>query len=300
MSTSLTPSLDGPHCADCSVGRLLHDTAAGRAFAFGAVLLVSVFAVGCSFQNQLAPSGAPATSPPGANADGTLPADAALVPPPVSNPFNKYRVKVTFDSMTVHDKHEGIFSGDGEYDIAVYVQGTKIDLTDASGPGDGLWDISDEETVTFRPGTEITVDLSPPTPLVIFTVGSEVDPCGRTDFYKSTWKWLFGPAAHGPTMLDNVKRIQDDLNYHSQFGWHESGPTCKHDDGLNYPLNKNDIVGVITKIYDPPGYGAGVHSNVVSSTGDFTLRYTIVVTPPPVIQPARRRRTSARSRVSSC
>ena len=57
MTTSPTPPLDGPHCADCTVGRLLHDTAApqGRAFAFGAVLLVSVFAAGCSFsfQNQL-------------------------------------------------------------------------------------------------------------------------------------------------------------------------------------------------------------------------------------------------------
>jgi hypothetical protein len=201
--------------------------------------------------------------------------------PPVVIPTSTYRVRVVFDSMTVHDTHEGAFSGDGEYDIAVYVQGTKIGLTDASGPGDGLWDVSEGETVTFRPGTELTVDLPPTTPLVIFTVGSEVDPCGRTDFYASTWKWLFGTAAHGPTLLDNAKRIQEELNYHSQFGWHESGPKCGHDDGIHYPLNTNDILGVITKIYEAPAYGAGAHTNVVSSTGDFTLRYTITVTPPP-------------------
>jgi hypothetical protein len=129
----------------------------------------------------------------------------------------------------------------------------------------------------------VSIAISPTTPLVIFTVGSEVDKCGRTDFYSSTWKWLFGNAAHGPTLLDNVTKIQDELNYHSQFGWHESGPTCKHDDGINYPLNKNDILGVIKKIYGPPGYGAGAHTNVTSSNGDFTLRYTIVATPPPVV-----------------
>jgi hypothetical protein len=54
---------------------------------------------------------------------------------------------------------------------------------------------------------------------------------------------------------------------------------------MSYPLNKNDILGVVTKIYDGPSYGGGVHSNVVSSTGDFTLRYTITVTPPPVNAP---------------
>ena len=35
--------------------------------------------------------------------------------------------------------------------------------------------------------------------------------------------------------------------------------------------------------YEPTGYGAGVHTNVVSSNGDFTLRYTISVTPPPAV-----------------
>jgi hypothetical protein len=76
-----------------------------------------------------------------------------------------YKVKVTFDSMT-HD-HEGALSGDGEYDIAAYVQGIKVGLTDASGPGDGLWDISSGETVSFDRGTEVTVDISDYVPLSI-------------------------------------------------------------------------------------------------------------------------------------
>jgi F5/8 type C domain len=51
-----------------------------------------------------------------------------------------------------------------------------------------------------------------------------------------------------------------------------------------------DVLGFINKIYMPPdhsyeptGYGAGFHTNVVSSNGDFTLRYTISVTPPPAV-----------------
>jgi hypothetical protein len=40
--------------------------------------------------------------------------------------------------MPVNADHEGTFSGDGEYDVAVYVQGIKIQLSDKSGPGSGL------------------------------------------------------------------------------------------------------------------------------------------------------------------
>ena len=50
----------------------------------------------------------------------------------------------------------------------------------------------------------------------------------------------------------------------------------------------NDRLGNLIKFYEPPGqsyepigWGAGAHTNVVSDTGDFTLRYTITVTPPP-------------------
>ena len=72
---------------------------------------------------------------------------------------NLYTVKVTFDSMTVHNNHEGLLSGDGEFDIVAYVHANRVGLTDPSGPGSGLWDVSEGETVSFDPGTEITVNL---------------------------------------------------------------------------------------------------------------------------------------------
>ena len=50
------------------------------------------------------------------------------------------------------------------------------------------------------------------------------------------------------------------------------------------------IIAKIVKFYNPPGssyepigYGAGAHTNVVSDRGDYTLRYTITVTPPPTL-----------------
>jgi hypothetical protein len=72
---------------------------------------------------------------------------------------NLYTVKVTFDSMTVHNNHKGLLSGDGEFDIVAYVHANRVGLTDPSGPGSGLWDVSEGETVSFDPGTEITVNL---------------------------------------------------------------------------------------------------------------------------------------------
>ena len=44
----------------------------------------------------------------------------------------------------------------------------------------------------------------------------------------------------------------------------------------------NDRIGNLIKFYNPVDYGKGAHTNVVSSTGNFTLRYTTTVTPPPI------------------
>ncbi len=55
-------------------------------------------------------------------------------------------------------------------------------MTDASGPGKGLWDGSSGETVTFKPGTEAIVCVPKTLTLSVMTVGSEVDGCGRTTF----------------------------------------------------------------------------------------------------------------------
>jgi hypothetical protein len=47
-----------------------------------------------------------------------------------------------------------------------------------------------------------------------------------------------------------------------------------------YAFGGNDVLGSINKFYEPPGYGAGQHVDVVSY-GDFTLVYTITVAPLP-------------------
>jgi hypothetical protein len=60
------------------------------------------------------------------------------------------------------------------------------------------------------------------------------------------------------------------------------------ENSLDFAYDDSEVLGNIVKFYNPPGqsyepigYGAGVHTNVVSNKGDYTLRYTIAVTPPP-------------------
>jgi len=89
---------------------------------------------------------------------------------------------VTFNSITVHNKHEGPFSSDGEYYLVAYVQGRKVDLTRASGPGAGLWDVSNGQTLTFKPGTWAITDIPNNLPFSIFTVGHELDACNDYGF----------------------------------------------------------------------------------------------------------------------
>ena len=62
----------------------------------------------------------------------------------------------------------------------------------------------------------------------------------------------------------------------------------------------SEVLGNIVKFYNPPGfsyepigYGAGAHTNVVSSKGDYTLRYTIAVTPPPPLPTASQKQLDA-------
>jgi hypothetical protein len=156
----------------------------------------------------------------------------------------KSRVKIIFDSMQVKDNHEGELSGDGEYDISAYAQGKRVGLTDASGPGAGLWDVSNGETVTFDPGTEVTVELAKDEGLSIFTVGSEVDGCGRTSFPSDLPEVLEAvkPRPHdeiipGIDPIRTIGAIQKKLN--SGINW----VGCK--------LNPNDDVGTINKMVGP-------------------------------------------------
>ena len=188
-----------------------------------------------------------------------------------------YKVKVTFTSVTVHNPHEGTFSGDGEYDLSVYVHGKLVSLTDMSrkAGGSGLWDVSTGETVRFPPGSETSVDIDRILPLSIFTVGSEVDDCGRTSFPSNLEpqivtllknNWVGQNIIKAVNTLNPLGGIQDQI-----------------DKAINYigcKLNKNDDIGDIVKAYDAVNYGSGPHFDR-SDRGDFSLAYTISVVPPP-------------------
>jgi hypothetical protein len=169
---------------------------------------------------------------------------------------------VTFNSITVHNKHEGTFSGDGEYALAAYVQGKQVDLTHASGPGAGLMDVSNGETLTFKQDNVAITEIPNNIPLSIFTVGHELDAC--------------------PNSFKFPQNIQEKLPIFFDPGLDWSSAISKFQHYLNYNLwvchsqigNDDEILGTIKEFYDPPGYGVGPHE-VKSSTGDFTLRYTI-------------------------
>ncbi len=203
-----------------------------------------------------------------------------------------YKVTVKFDSITVNDNHEGLFSGDGEYNIAAYVQGIRVYLTFASEPancaglgctgGPALLDVSSGETVFFKPRTQVSIDLPGTVPLSIFTTGFEVDSCG-----------FYGVPLASSVIVDPIQGLSlADVFKNPQLDWISAVNTFLHLAGIRAvdclpaSLDENDPLGTIVKFYNPPGHsyepigwGAGSHTNVVSSTGDYTLRYTISVEP---------------------
>ena len=145
-------------------------------------------------------------------------------------------------------------------------------------PSHSLDDVSEGDTVGFEPGTEVTVEIPDTMPLSIFTVGEEVDRCGRGNHPDNQYDQLITILQKPQdTWFDSVKTIQYNINNQGcGFGTN------------NLLVNDNEVLGTITKFYFPPGssyepigYGAGAHTNVVSDTGDFKLGYTITVTPPP-------------------
>jgi hypothetical protein len=167
-----------------------------------------------------------------------------------------------------------------------FVQGKKFDLTDATVPGDpylypgeipsvGLGDVSEGETIQFLPETRVTLDLPQSVPLSIFTFGKEIDECGYEKEYT-------------PTLPKNLVEIFNN----PQLDWYT--PITQYIDGQNSsdcPYGGSEVLGTIVKFYEPPGlsyepigWGAGSHTNVVSDKGDYTLRYSIAVVPPPGIQ----------------
>ena len=97
-------------------------------------------------------------------------------------------------------------------------------------------------------------------PLSIFTVGEEVDRCGRGNHPDNQYDQLITILQKPQdTWFDSVKAIQQQINTHG----------C----GQFFPgsfVNDNEVLGTITKFYFPPGssyepigYGAGAHTNVI-------------------------------------
>jgi hypothetical protein len=188
------------------------------------------------------------------------PAGGKVLDPGNTSPGGNTVVTVSFNSITVHNKHEGGTWGDGEYNLFAYVQGKQVDLTRKSGPGEGLWDVSNGETLTFNQAY-VTKELPDNIPLSIFTIGEEVDRCGRESFGGNREVFFSDPqeVPHWDSMISSWQRLLQ--------SW---GIECL----TPIPGGFNDALGKIREFYQPPGYGAGPHE-VKSSSGDFTLRYSI-------------------------
>jgi hypothetical protein len=183
-------------------------------------------------------------------------------------PVPTYTFEVDFQDIWIRDCHEGIASGDGEWDIAVYVQGNKLSLTDILPD---LWDAYCPASyyVLQFPYTKrldlIRIDVPATDTLSIFTVGSEVDTCERTDF-PNYLPSLEAIVHSDPGIVEQTtEKIQVDLN-------------SRIND--EFCINDNDVLGLINKAYSTRQIlasrafmGSGVSQE--SSTGDFVLRYSI-------------------------
>lgn len=164
----------------------------------------------------------------------------------------KYTIKVAFDSITVHNDHDGGPKGAGEWNNFAYIQGKLVDLSMEPDSGD-----------TINLGKEISVDLSGTTPLSIFTYGYEVD------------FQLFGFCG-GYTPADINRAGELPIFDDPVLDWSSEIENYVGDILQGADECDTDRLGRIKEFYDPTQYGAGPHE-VKSHSGDFTLRYTISV-----------------------
>lgn len=182
-----------------------------------------------------------------------------------------YRVRVQFNSMTVHrDGDADSFLGgndDGEYSIRAVVNGMYVDLDKASR-GE-LRDVRNGEPIYFAPYlSSITVAIPSGIPLSIYTLAYEQD-CSQGGFGNVIEEPAVLPILKGPKLewQSEIRRIIDGAR-----------------DQIT--SNCNSKIGFINEIYEYPNYGSGEHS-IDSNHGiypdhppaprDYTLRYTISV-----------------------
>ena len=186
--------------------------------------------------------------------------------PPAQELSSMNRHVITLRDIQIRNTHEGAFSGDGEYDLNIYAHGKLFSLTDLSrkAGGYGLRDVSKDETVKFPPGSEIVVEVPKDIRFSIFTVGSEDDGCGKTNYTPdiqdrilSVFKPITKYNDWSGTISDSVelRKIQTELDRPKE---------CT--------VNSNDDIDDIVKVFnrDDPG---GFHGNFALSSSDFMLRF---------------------------
>ena len=198
-----------------------------------------------------------------------------------------YDVNVKLNSITVYNNHEAFGRGTGEFHLIAFIHGLAFDLTGATGFGvcgygfpsggnplhcGGLWDASEDITIPFRSGSSMTVRLPIGVPLTIFTLGEEVDGCssGLHKYLPDLRK--FGPGWYLTAFTDpqyNWQNVKQDISdFQKEIG---KPATCDWADD-------NDALGTVNEVYDAPNFNAGP-IEVRSSNGDFSLLYTLTVTP---------------------
>ena len=225
----------------------------------------------------------------------TVPSDKAS-PADIGPPA--YRVKTTFYGIKVHNDHDGLTRGDGEWDLAAFVQGIKVPLTEkscrtsyitnaGSVPPCGLGDIEGGTSAIFadlgKPldaGTSVTVDLPRTVPLSIFVTGIEEDDCGRAKFPddKEQLKLMQLMRDERLNWLDPVRNFIDNVRaIDSHYTVTPlSDPVCGYSD----IIRGFDKLGSIIRFYEPIDYGkSDVCKQDKSDSGDYTLCYRITVTP---------------------
>jgi hypothetical protein len=224
--------------------------------------------------------------------DGISPAD---IGPPA------YRVKTTFYNIRVHNDHDGLTRGNGEWDLAAFVQGIKVPLTEkscrtnyittaGSVPPCGLGDIEGGTDAIFadlgKPldaGTSVTVDLPRTVPLSIFTAGVEEDDCGRAEFpdEDSQLKLMLLMRDERLNWIEPIRQFIGDVGaidnmYTVGVGSNNFDPICGYSD----LLAGSDKLGNIIRFYEPIDYGKSDGCiQDKSDSGDYTLCYRITVTP---------------------
>jgi hypothetical protein len=178
---------------------------------------------------------------------------------PASKPY-KSQVMVQLNSITVHNDHDASVKGKGEFNNHVYVQGHHRSLN---------MEVDSGETRNFWPTKQITTILPQGMPLSIFTIGIEEDSCD-----------LFGVSLELPPPPEYLAELEQTFSNPSA-DWYDAISKVKtkiKNENLIYPNCSWNTLGTINEIYKPPSYESGKHE-IKSSNGDYTLRYTIIVTP---------------------